>query len=102
MSKSRTIEQMFYHGKPMPRTEYVEIVAKTALNRVQHMGFKWSLNRYQGCFHSCVYCFDGAHAKLAERDPVEGFSARVSVQANSADLLRLLHLRYDWMRRIVL
>src|SRR6266487_4295316 len=31
----------------MPRTEYFEIVAKSALNRVQHMGFKWSLNPYQ-------------------------------------------------------
>src|SRR5256714_14344281 len=43
--------------KIMPRTEYVEIEAKSALNRVQHMGFNWSLNPYQGCFHSCVYCF---------------------------------------------
>jgi len=54
MGKPPPIERMFYHGKPMPRSEYFEIVAKSALNRVQHMGFNWSLNPYQGCFHSCV------------------------------------------------
>src|SRR3981189_1431236 len=72
----------------MPRTEYFEIVAKSALNRVQHMGFNWSLNPYQGCFHSCVYCFARAHAKLADRDPGEGFSARVGIKVNVPDLLR--------------
>jgi DNA repair photolyase len=80
-------EQMFYASN-MPRTEYYEIVAKSALNRVQHMGFDWSLNPYQGCFHSCVYCFARAHAKLADRDPGEGFSSRVGVKVNIAELLR--------------
>src|SRR5256885_11961534 len=76
-------------GSPiMARTEYFEIVAKSALNRVQHMGFNWSLNPYQGCFHSCVYCFARAHAKLADRDPGAGFSARVGVKANLPEVLR--------------
>ena len=78
---------MFYPVE-MPRTEYYEIVAKSALNRVQHMGFSWSLNPYQGCFHSCVYCFARAHAKLADRDPGAGFSARVGVKVNVISLLR--------------
>ncbi len=78
---------MFY-AVGMPRTEYFEIVAKSALNRVQHMGFDWSLNPYQGCFHSCVYCFARAHAKLADRDPGEGFSSRIGIKVNVADLLR--------------
>jgi len=101
MRKSRVVEQMFYHGKPMPRTEYVEIVAKSALNRVQHMGFNWSLNPYQGCFHSCVYCFARAHAKLADRDPGAGFSARVGVKANVPELLRSELARPGWKREMV-
>jgi DNA repair photolyase len=85
----------------MARTEYFEIVAKSALNRVQHMGFNWSLNPYQGCFHSCVYCFARAHAKLADRDPGAGFSARVGVKVNAPDLLRLELSRRSWKRETV-
>src|SRR5437867_6782203 len=101
MSKSRPIERMFYHGESMPRTEYVEIMAKSALNRVQHMGFNWSLNPYQGCFHSCVYCFARAHAKLADRDPGAGFSLRVGVKVNVPELLRLLLSQPGWIREMV-
>jgi DNA repair photolyase len=85
----------------MPRTEYFEIVAKSALNRVQHMGFNWSLNPYQGCFHSCVYCFARAHAKLADRDPGAGFSARVGVKVNVAELLRRELSGRNWKRETV-
>ena len=85
----------------MPRTEYFEITAKSALNRVQHMGFNWSLNPYQGCFHSCVYCFARAHAKLADRDPGAGFSARVGVKVNLPELLRRELSGRSWKRETV-
>ncbi len=85
----------------MARTEYFEIVTKSALNRVQHMGFNWSLNPYQGCFHSCVYCFARAHAKLADRDPGAGFSARVGVKVNVPELLRRELSRRSWKRETV-
>jgi DNA repair photolyase len=85
----------------MPRTEYFEIVARSALNRVQHMSFTWSLNPYQGCFHSCVYCFARAHAKLADRDPGAGFSARVGVKTNLPAVLRQELSRRGWKRETV-
>ena len=92
---------MFYPWKDLARTEYFEIVAKSALNRVQQMGFGWSLNPYQGCYHSCVYCFARAHAKLADRDPGAGFSARVGVKVNVADLLRHELSSRRWKREKV-
>src|ERR1700694_4748873 len=101
MEKRRLIEHMFYDGSPMPRSEYFEIVAKSALNRVQHMGFNWSLNPYQGCFHSCVYCFARAHAKLADRDPGAGFPARVGVKVNLPELLRRELSSRTWKRETV-
>src|SRR5207245_15451 len=79
----------------------IEIVAKSALNRGQHMGFKWSLNPYQGCYHSCVYCFARAHAKLADRDPGAGFSARVGVKVNVPELLRGELSGRSWKRETV-
>ena len=85
----------------MARTEYSEITVKSALNRVQHMGFNWSLNPYQGCVHSCVYCFARAHAKLADRDPGAGFSARIGVKINAPALLRQELSRRSWKREMV-
>ena len=40
----RGYEHMFYTGLEVARPEYFEIVSRSALNRVHHMGFNWSLN----------------------------------------------------------
>ncbi|HEV8352936.1 MAG TPA: radical SAM protein [bacterium] len=42
-----------------PQVEWVEIQVKSVLNRVQGMGFDWSINPYRGCEHACVYCQEG-------------------------------------------
>jgi DNA repair photolyase len=65
------------------------------------MGFNWSLNPYQGCVHSCVYCFARAHAKLADRDPGEGFSSRIGVKVNAPELLRRELSSRSWKREKV-
>jgi DNA repair photolyase len=87
---------MFYHEPPVVRPQYREVLVKTALNRVTGMGFGWSLNPYQGCVHSCVYCFARAHAKLADRDPGEGFSTDIAVKVNLPQLLRQELSRRSW------
>lgn len=83
-------------GFPMARPKYHEVLARSALNRVTGMGFHWSLNPYQGCVHACVYCFARAHAKLADRDPGEGFSADIGVKVNVAEVLRHELSRPSW------
>src|SRR5262245_347773 len=37
-------------------TRYVEVQAKSILNPVLGMGFRWSANPYRGCVHGCHYC----------------------------------------------
>lgn len=39
---------------------FLEVEAKSALNRVQGMPFPWSINPYRGCSHACSYCMGGA------------------------------------------
>lgn len=85
----------------MPSRQYVEIRCKSALNRVQHMGFRWSLNPYQGCVHGCVYCFARAHARLNDRDPGDGFSSRIGVKVNIAQVLRAELASRAWKRETV-
>src|SRR4051795_7358132 len=41
---------------------FYEVRAKSALNRVPEVSqvpFKWTINPYRGCTHSCVYCAVG-------------------------------------------
>lgn len=48
------IEQTFY-PEVMAPPRYVETLCQSALNRVQGMPFRWSLNPYGGCRHGCLY-----------------------------------------------
>jgi DNA repair photolyase len=59
-------------------TNFYEVRAKSALNRVpdkSFVPFRWTINPYRGCTHACVFCMpgdtpilmaDGRHKPLAE------------------------------------
>jgi DNA repair photolyase len=47
--------------------EYREEPCRSALNRVQGMGFNWSLNPYMGCVHRCTFCYVRAFELRADR-----------------------------------
>jgi DNA repair photolyase len=73
----------------MARPQYVEITCKSALNRVQGMPFKWSLNPYAGCAHACVYCYARDHyARAGHGEPGREFETRILVKTNFAEVLR--------------
>ena len=38
---------------------FLEVEAKSALNKVKGMPFGWSINPYRGCQHACSYCSSG-------------------------------------------
>jgi len=61
-------------------TRFYEVHAKSILNRVpeaSQMPFRWTINPYRGCTHSCLYCLgsetpilmaDGRHKPISELD----------------------------------
>jgi DNA repair photolyase len=60
------------------------------------MGFKWSLNPYQGCAHGCHYCFARRYHHYLDLDAGEDFSGLIFVKLNVAEALRDHLSRPSW------
>ena len=90
---------MFYHPSMVP--EYREEPCKTALNRVQRMHFRWSLNPYTGCAHRCTFCFVRAFERRADRPSDERYGTSIRVKTNVAEVLDRELSRKSWKRELV-
>jgi DNA repair photolyase len=87
-------------GLPIARrpseVRVAELAAKSALNRVRGMGFRWSLNPYTGCAHQCVFCYArGTHA-YRDLDGVREWGSALGVKVNIARVLRAELARPSW------
>jgi DNA repair photolyase len=81
---------MFY-TVAMARAQYLEDTCKTALNRVpeaSRVPFRWTINPYRGCTHSCHYCFARAFHAYLDLGIGEDFSTKIVVKTNVAEVLR--------------
>jgi DNA repair photolyase len=74
----------------------VEIQVKSVLNRVQGMGFDWSINPYRGCSHACVYCFARKTHWYLDQDGVNNWSSRIFVKTNAPEVLRKELAKPSW------
>jgi len=75
----------------MARARYLEELCKTALNRVpeeSRLPFRWTVNPYRGCTHSCHYCFARAYHAYLDLGVGEDFSSKIVVKTNVVDVLR--------------
>src|SRR3954462_10158437 len=81
--------------------EYREEPCRSALNRVQGMGFKWSLNPYTGCVHRCTFCFVRAFERRASRPSDDQYGRSIRVKSNVVEQLRRELARPSWDRERV-
>jgi DNA repair photolyase len=99
------IEQTFYLPKEgptaLPAVQYEEIECRSAINRVEGMTFRWSLNPYQGCVHGCHYCYARRYHSFRGLDTGRDFSGIVFVKTNVERVLRAELSRPSWHRDIV-
>ena len=81
---------------------YQEVVrCRSALNRVQGMPFKWTLNPYRGCTHGCHYCFARRYQSQLEMGAGDDFSSVILVKVNFPEVLRRELVRGTAVRDLV-
>ena len=82
---------MFYTSGHGTRGRTLEDTCKTALNRVpdeSRLPFRWTVNPYRGCSHSCHYCFARAYHAYLDLGVGDDFSSKIVVKTNVVDVLR--------------
>jgi DNA repair photolyase len=80
-------------------TRFYEVHAKSILNRVpeaSRMPFRWTINPYRGCTHSCKYCFARPTHKYLDFDAGRDFEREIVVKVNAPELLRAELARPSW------
>jgi DNA repair photolyase len=80
---------------------YQEVRCRSALNRVEGMPFRWTLNPYRGCTHACQYCFARRYHRQFELDAGDQFDSVILVKVNVADVLDRELARPSWPRELV-
>ena len=80
---------------------YQEVRCRSALNRVEGMPFRWTLNPYRGCTHGCHYCFARRYHAQFEMDSGDEFASVILVKSNIAEVLRRELDRPAWQREQV-
>lgn len=77
---------------------FLEVEARTALNRVKGMAFPYSLNPYRGCSHACAYCFARPTHAFLNLSPLDDFERTVVVKTNVVEVLQRELARASWDR----
>ena len=70
---------------------FYEIQARSIINRVpdaSRVPFRWTINPYRGCSHSCVYCFARKSHTYLEFDAGHDFDSKIVVKVNAPELAR--------------
>src|SRR5678810_122393 len=83
------------------QARYQEVACRSALNRVEGMPFKWTLNPYRGCTHGCHYCFARRYHAQFEMNADDDFASMILVKRNFVEVLARQLDRPQWVREQV-
>jgi DNA repair photolyase len=70
---------------------FFEVQARSIINQVpaaSRMPFRYTINPYRGCSHSCVYCFARKSHTYLDLDSGHDFDTKIVVKVNAPDLAR--------------
>jgi DNA repair photolyase len=85
-------------------TRFYEVRAKSILNQVpvaSRMPFRWTINPYRGCTHSCRYCFARPTHTYLDFNAGRDFEREIVVKVNAPELLRAELTKPSWKGELV-
>jgi len=85
----------------MRGVEVVEQTARSVINPVKGMPFKWSVNPYRGCYHQCVFCYARRTHWFLDEDGVNRWGSRIFAKINAPAVVRRELARPGWRREYV-
>ena len=80
----------------MRGVEVVEHQAKSVINAVKGMPFKWSANPYRGCYHGCRFCYARRSHRYLEEDGVGHWGSRIYAKVNAPAIVRQELAKRTW------
>ncbi|MFL5866020.1 MAG: radical SAM protein [Thermoleophilaceae bacterium] len=83
---------------------FYEVQAKSVVNRVpkaSRMPFRFTINPYRGCSHSCVYCFARPTHEYLDFNAGRDFEREIVVKVNAPEVARAELSRPSWKREHV-
>ncbi|MBC2644021.1 MULTISPECIES: Rv2578c family radical SAM protein [unclassified Rhodococcus (in: high G+C Gram-positive bacteria)] len=81
-----------------------EVLCKSALNKMpeeSQLPFRFTVNAFRGCSHSCRYCFARPTHEYLDLDAGQDFDSQIVVKTNVAAVLRKELGRRSWKREHV-
>jgi DNA repair photolyase len=83
---------------PDAKLEVYEDSSRTILshNESPDLSFRWSVNPYRGCFHSCAYCFARRYHEYLDMGAGTDFESKIVIKPQAAELLREEFLKKSW------
>jgi DNA repair photolyase len=83
---------------PAAELEVYEEEAKSIIaeNDSPDVGFRFSVNPYRGCFHSCSYCYARPTHQYLGWGAGTDFDRKIVVKVNAPELLRKEMMRRSW------
>lgn len=85
---------------PLAKLEVFHEQVKSILTRVDSpdIGFRWSLNPYRGCQHSCAYCYARPFHQYLDWGAGTDFERKIVVKMNAAEKLRETLCKKGWRK----
>ncbi len=73
-----------------------------AANDSPDLGFRWSINPYRGCTHSCAYCYARPSHEYLGFGAGTDFDRKIAVKPRAAELLREAFDKPSWKGELVM